>query len=337
MENLKEMLYEPNLKKLGFYRDRKMESKEGPSWIHFTCPSELGQGYYRFYFDSNLFAISVWELKLKHDLIHDFKQTDYISVGCLDAGEGEILKPFKKRLTPCIMGYLGRDEVFRLHIRKNKPYRGVGITIMPEYYQDYLQSAYPEEYENPREAFTGIDGIFDSPEFRLLFSQIGSYRSRGISARLFFVGKVAECISLIVERTKMQKLQKNLHYICAQDRENLKSVVSYIERHLDGTLLLEDLARIARMGTTKLKYTFKQVYNSNISVFILARRLNRAEFLLSNSDLNISQVSRSVGYKNASSFSEVFRKNRGLLPNEYRKYAASKNYGAATGNNELPG
>lgn len=76
------------------------------------------------------------------------------------------------------------------------------------------------------------------------------------------------------------------------------------------------------MGTTKLKYTFKEVYKSTISEYILNKRIRQAEHLLANTDLRISQISQTIGYKKASSFSEIFRKTTGLLPNEYRKSMA---------------
>ncbi len=331
MVDIKKTYFDPNLEQSGTLRDTNAESLSDSSWFHYTFQPEVAEGFYRFYIDSNLFVLTNWDFTLKEDLIQDFNQTDCISVASYDAVEGRILRPYQRTLKPCIMGHLGNDEMFRIHIHKNKPYRGAGIMIFPQYYKDYLQSAYPEEYENPRDAFASIEGITSFSEFRPLFRQINNCRSKGISAKLFYAGKVAECVSLIVEKSKTQRPRRPVHQICRQDRENLQSLVSYIESNLNDRLLLEDLARVAHMGTTKLKYTFKQVHKSTISEFILAKRLNRAEHLLSNSDLNISQVSRNVGYKNAGKFSEIFRDNMGLLPNEYRKLIAAKDFPPVAG------
>ncbi|HCQ89288.1 MAG TPA: AraC family transcriptional regulator, partial [Clostridium sp.] len=67
------------------------------------------------------------------------------------------------------------------------------------------------------------------------------------------------------------------------------------------------------------KYTFKSVYKCTITQYIQNKRMHEAEHILLNTDLNINQVAQIVGYKNASRFSELFYKNTGLLPNEFRK------------------
>ena len=100
--------------------------------------------------------------------------------------------------------------------------------------------------------------------------------------------------------------------------------VSYIGDHYANDMPLETLARIACMGTTKLKYAFKQTYKCTITEYILSKRMAQAEHLLIDTDLTIGQISRSVGYKKTGNFSDAFRRNTGLLPHEYRKLSMPK-------------
>ena len=51
------------------------------------------------------------------------------------------------------------------------------------------------------------------------------------------------------------------------------------------------------------------------------RRMSRGEQLLSETDLPIGQIARSVGYRRASRFAELFRESTGLTPGEYRRCA----------------
>jgi len=155
-----------------------------------------------------------------------------------------------------------------------------------------------------------------------LLKQIKNNRSTGISAKLYYESKVAEAISLIVQKTKESSPLFATKGISQQDLDSLISVTSYIDNHFASNIHLDSLARLACMGTTKLKYTFKEVYKSTISEYILNKRIRQAEHLLANTDLRISQISQTIGYKKASSFSEIFRKTTGLLPNEYRKSMA---------------
>jgi AraC-like DNA-binding protein len=44
-----------------------------------------------------------------------------------------------------------------------------------------------------------------------------------------------------------------------------------------------------------------------------------AEYLLLETDFQISQIAKAVGYNHAGRFSSLFQKNTGLLPEEYRR------------------
>lgn len=97
-----------------------------------------------------------------------------------------------------------------------------------------------------------------------LLNQMKNYRGEGITAKLFYEGKVAEAVSL------------------------------YINDHFSLKLSLEQLARIACMGTTKLKKLFKQVHGCTISEYIQQRRMSHAESLLATTDLTVEQISVSA-------------------------------------------
>ncbi|MFR8229311.1 MAG: helix-turn-helix domain-containing protein [Anaeromassilibacillus sp.] len=49
--------------------------------------------------------------------------------------------------------------------------------------------------------------------------------------------------------------------------------------------------------------------------------MSQAGHLLSDTDLNIGQIAKTVGYTSASRFAKLFRKSTGLLPGEFRKKA----------------
>ena len=99
----------------------------------------------------------------------------------------------------------------------------------------------------------------------------------------------------------------------------MEAVTAYINDHFTFDLPLEQLSKIACMGTTKLKICFKQYHGCTITEYIQQRRISRAKHLFSSADLTIGQIARTVGYSNAGRFAELFRLSTGLLPGEYRK------------------
>jgi AraC-like DNA-binding protein len=72
------------------------------------------------------------------------------------------------------------------------------------------------------------------------------------------------------------------------------------------------------MSPTKFKECFKAVTGSTLTQHVQLRRMNLAESLLQQPSLSVEQVARAVGYTCTSRFSELFRREIGLLPSEYR-------------------
>ena len=73
------------------------------------------------------------------------------------------------------------------------------------------------------------------------------------------------------------------------------------------------------MGKTKLKETFKNKFNMSITEYIQRKRINVAEHMILNTDLSISEVSRSVGYRSQSRFTQLYKKYTGSYPSEMKK------------------
>ncbi|WP_053956790.1 helix-turn-helix domain-containing protein [Inediibacterium massiliense] len=323
MKDLMNQVYIPYLIENGFYldNDTKQYSSEGSC---FSLSPEKGKGYYWVYTHDNLFSISIMDFVFYEDLFLQCQQPKHLSVNYYDSISGEELKPYKRLFCNCIKGHIGYNTLYQAVYHKNIPIRSTGITIMPEYYEDYLKKKYPGEYKDPHSAFISIDGSNNFLEMVFLLKQIKNFRGSGISAKLYYEGKVSEAMSLIIEKTKQEQISYPFKNLYRQDLDSLASVTTYINDHFAFDITLNHLVKIACMGTTKLKSTFKKVYKCTITEYIQNRRISHAEYLLTNTDLAIHQISHIVGYKNASRFSQLFRKNTGLLPSEYRKLSLSK-------------
>ena len=230
---------------------------------------------------------------------------------------GEELSPYRRLSAGCIKTYIGGYEPYQVLIHKNIPIRSIGIEIMPAYYGDYLKKQYPEEYRNPVEAFRKIDQTTDFPEMSRLLSEVQNYRGDGIAAKLFYESKVAEALSLVVEYQKKRPAAPIK--LSQADLERIQTVAAYLSDHYAAEIPMERLTQIACMGTTKLKSSFKKVYDCTITEYIQQRRMSQAEYLLTNTDLSIGQIAQTVGYSTSSRFAELFRKSTGLLPGEFRK------------------
>lgn len=320
MQDVIEELYAPLLLKSGFV-PQPDDRRFGPMGTCWRQASDSGEGYYWTYGQKNLFDIKIHDFYFYEDSFLTFQLPECLSITYYESISGEELSPYRRLNAGCIKSFIGGQEPYQILIHKNIPITSIGIEITPAWYEDYLKKQYPGEYVNPMEAFQFVDQTDHFPEMQRLLIQVRDYRGEGIAAKLFYESKVAEAVSLIVERHKAHVLNSDAAKapLSDADRRHLEDVRAYINDHYSFELPQERLAKIACMGSTKLKSSFKQMYHCTITEYIQNRRMSQAEHLLSSTDLTIGQVAQAVGYHKASRFSELFRKNTGFLPAEYRK------------------
>ena len=99
-------------------------------------------------------------------------------------------------------------------------------------------------------------------------------------------------------------------------------VAKQLREHLTKTFLedhcLADLARHFGVNTTKLMTLFKKTFGKSIFEFISELRMEHAMILLRDSGLMVTEVARTLGYKNPNHFSSAFKRTFGINPSDVR-------------------
>ena len=99
----------------------------------------------------------------------------------------------------------------------------------------------------------------------------------------------------------------------------LKSVVSYIETHIDEDLDIKILAKIAGYDEDYFRRIFKINTGQSIAQYVRTRRLSNAAFALRNTEQSISCIALNHGFASHDAFSRAFRLMIGKTPMEFRK------------------
>ena len=294
-----------------------------PAGKLYLAPKGVACGYYWVYGEKNLFDIKIHDFYFFKDSFISLNTPECLSITYYNSVSGEELNPYRRLIAGCVKTFHGGHEAYTAIMHKNIPIRSVGIEVFPAYYEKYLRESYPDDYLPPHDAFSRVGQTLDFPEMSHLLRRVWNYKGEGIPAKLFYEAKVAEAVSLVYEHGKSNKNDPCVK-ISKQDMDALNNVASYINDHFNAELPLVTLARIACMGTTKLKTSFKHIYHCTISEYIQQRRMSHAEMLLTSTDLTIDHVALAVGYSNAGRFAANFKNNTGLFPAEYRKMANRK-------------
>ena len=92
-----------------------------------------------------------------------------------------------------------------------------------------------------------------------------------------------------------------------------------INANLDKEISIEELADKVNLNRTSLQKVFKEMYGLTVNDYRTKARLQLAKNLLVSTDLSITEIAGRSGYANSSKFSQVFKKNEGMLPKDWRK------------------
>ena len=99
----------------------------------------------------------------------------------------------------------------------------------------------------------------------------------------------------------------------------MQDSVAYIDAHIGADLSVAILADQVGMSP----YTFSKRFKATVEVsphsFVLARRVQRAEFLL-NGEMPLSEIALAVGFASQSHFTDAFRHHTGRTPSQARRH-----------------
>ncbi len=99
----------------------------------------------------------------------------------------------------------------------------------------------------------------------------------------------------------------------------IKNLTDYIIDNIqDANLDVDSLAGFMGISRTHLYYKLRSYVNLSATEFITKIRLSKAEEMLSNTTLRISEISWKVGFSSPGYFSKVFKQHYGKTPNEFR-------------------
>lgn len=99
----------------------------------------------------------------------------------------------------------------------------------------------------------------------------------------------------------------------------IRKAIEYIEHNYIEDIKITDIANFIGINRSYFFTIFKKNLNISPQEFLLKYRMEKAYVLLSNDKLAISDVARSVGYKDPLGFSKIFKKINGVSPKVYRE------------------
>lgn len=104
-----------------------------------------------------------------------------------------------------------------------------------------------------------------------------------------------------------------------QKENYIKKSIQFIETNYSRTISIESLASYIGLNKNYFSTIFSELLGIPPQEYLIKYRVNKACKLLSNKDLTISEISRSVGYDDPLGFSKIFKSIKGVSPKAYRQ------------------
>lgn len=149
-------------------------------------------------------------------------------------------------------------------------------------------------------------------------SLIVELQEGGVSGRLYF----DHLVSLLAFRILKQYSTTNANFSVAPLRgmnHQIKRALELIDDCSEKDLTLKEIASAANMSTYHFSRTFKQVTGWTPHQYVLRRRVQKAEQLLLQTDLKISDIAAATGFSSIHQLSKVFRRLSKKSPSEFRR------------------
>ncbi len=109
-------------------------------------------------------------------------------------------------------------------------------------------------------------------------------------------------------------------FICSAEKANaITNAVRYMTNHYSEKISLDMLCSVSRMSRSSFTKSFRAVCGRSSSEYLLSIRLSRAMLLLGLTDLNLTEIAKSVGLVTKNRLAHEFSNAIGIPPMEYRR------------------
>lgn len=112
--------------------------------------------------------------------------------------------------------------------------------------------------------------------------------------------------------TTLSPVNKKTNRLCGSTKR-------YIDNHYKENITLEVLADQNHVSKYYLAHAFTEEFGISPINYLISRRIQEAEHLLANTDYSLSLISSTIGFSSSSYFAQIFKKQRGVSPREFRK------------------
>jgi AraC-like DNA-binding protein len=142
--------------------------------------------------------------------------------------------------------------------------------------------------------------------------------------RPFIQAKTVELMCLALRNVSQQESLREKAHISEKEQKAVEKACQLLQQNWQKPPTQDELIKVVGIGRSQLTKCFKLIYGYSITDYVLNIRMQRAQQLLTEGKLNVTQVALEVGYEHSNNFVAAFKRRFGITPKAFQ--TASKDH-----------
>ncbi|MFV0394936.1 MAG: helix-turn-helix domain-containing protein [Coprobacillaceae bacterium] len=218
--------------------------------------------------------------------------------------------------------------------KKGQHFHGTEITIYDSYFDDVLIPLYGDRCFSLDDLPHNVTQKYLTADLIKVIHQIENISATKNFNPMLLESKILECIGIISMEYKSSSkmdIQRNYYRekikignnrilsLTMQDIEIIRKAHELITENASNHLTISNISQMLHIHEQKLKAGFLHIYHMTMWEYGNSVRMTMAANLLITTDLSVDNISKRVGYASIGTFSNMFKKNYQVSPNQFRK------------------
>ncbi|RKP52934.1 AraC family transcriptional regulator [Cohnella endophytica] len=161
------------------------------------------------------------------------------------------------------------------------------------------------------------DDASSEPARRLVREVTEELEGKAPAYQLVAKHKIELLFALLSRRFLPQKLVDKP--VQPRIAEPFKPLIKHIETHYSQSLSINQAARMVNLNPYHFCKAFKKLTGRTFVDYVNGHRMNEADRLLRETDLQVTEIAERVGCGNANYFTKLYKKHKGMPPSHVKK------------------
>lgn len=134
----------------------------------------------------------------------------------------------------------------------------------------------------------------------------------------------AKLLELIYHLEKDSKQNKKTEISLKKESHSVQTAIDFMKKNFDKEISLELLGDLVGYSPNHFRNIFSDTMKISPQKYLEKIRIDNAKFLLAQNELSIADIAYACGFSSQSYFTNIFKQNTLLTPNEFRQVSLVK-------------